>query len=100
MRQRTKLATCLVHDPDLLLFDEPFAGLDPIAADSLRDLLTDARREGTTVIMTSHDLERGRKLADRIVVLDRGRVALDSPAGEISAADLARRYRESTGRNR
>lgn len=94
--QRCAIARALVHDPDLLLFDEPFAGLDPVAADSLRDLLTDARRDGTTVVMTSHDLERGRKLADRIVVLDRGRVALDSPSAEISATDLARRYREST----
>jgi ABC-type multidrug transport system ATPase subunit len=97
--QRCAIARALVHDPDILLFDEPFSGLDPLAADALRELLQAAHAEGRTVLMTSHDLGRGLDLADRVVILRAGRLVVDTPARDLDAEELARRYRAaSTGR--
>ena len=72
--QRCSIARALVHQPEVLLFDEPFSGLDPLAATRLVELLRDAHAAGSTVIMASHDLRRGIELADRIAVLCRGRL--------------------------
>jgi ABC-2 type transport system ATP-binding protein len=73
-QQRVQLAAALVHDPELLVLDEPFAGLDPGAVDALSEILRTQVGAGTAVMFSSHQLELVERICDRIVVLDRGRV--------------------------
>lgn len=78
MRRRLSLARTLLHDPRVLLLDEPFAGLDPEAQDHLSLLLVEMRGV-KTVLFSTHDVQRAGDLADRVVVLDRGRIVSDKP---------------------
>jgi len=82
-RQLAALARALMRDPELLLLDEPFAGLDA-AASSVLDAALRKRGRGRVVVLVTHDVVRGAALADRVVVLRRGRKALDRPASEAS----------------
>ena len=82
MQQRLGIARALLHDPTLLLLDEPYTGLDAKAAATLNGILDRAAASGKTVILTSHDLEQGLRAATRAVILDRGIVVHDSPAGD------------------
>jgi heme exporter protein A len=79
MTQRVSIARALVHGPDLLLADEPFDGLDAASVGALEGLLGQLRSEIKTVIFTNHDIQGSLNLADRAVVLQRGRVAIDQP---------------------
>jgi heme exporter protein A len=94
MQQRLSIARALVHEPDLLLLDEPYTGLDPQASDLLSELLRRIHGQGRTVLMTSHDLALGRRLSTRVAILFRGRVVLDGRTDEVGEAELARLYRE------
>ncbi|MGD8376857.1 MAG: heme ABC exporter ATP-binding protein CcmA [Acidobacteriota bacterium] len=94
MQQRLSIARALVHDPDLVLLDEPYTGLDPHAADLLSRRLQSIHAQGRTVLMTSHDLALGRRLSTRFVVLFRGRVALDARPEDVAEEELARQYRQ------
>jgi heme ABC exporter ATP-binding subunit CcmA len=75
MQQRLAIARALLHNPQVLMFDEPYTGLDPHAADMLDDVLRDARRSGRTMLLTTHDLTRALALADRVAILARGVIA-------------------------
>lgn len=96
MQQRLSIARALLHEPHVLLFDEPYTGLDQDAAAVLDSLLLDAHEQGHTIVMATHQLERAARLADRLVVISRGKIAYDS-TDRHSAADLATRYAEVTG---
>ncbi len=96
MLQRLSAARALVQDPDLLLLDEPFTGLDPSAAELLAQLLSRMHSRGRTVLLTTHDLARGRALCSRFLILVRGRVALSSTPEEVDAQQLERLYRQHT----
>ena len=91
------LARAFVVEPDLLLLDEPYTGLDQDAAAVLDDLLRQVATEGRTVIMTTHDLRRGHALADRIAILSRGQIAFDAPCREIDPDALPALYADVTG---
>jgi ABC-2 type transport system ATP-binding protein len=79
-RQRVGLAVALVGRPDLVVLDEPTAGMDVEARASTRDLLGRLREDGVTILLTSHDLTDVERLADRVAIIDRGRiVALGGP---------------------
>ncbi len=82
MRLRLALARALVHDPPVLLLDEPTAGLDPAGARVVRELIARlCRDQGKTVVLATHQMDEADRLCDRVGILDRGRmVALDSPA--------------------
>jgi len=81
MRQRLALARALLPDPPLVILDEPTVGLDPQSARDLRDRVRELRRQGRTVLMTTHYMEEADQLCDRIAIIDHGRiVALDTPA--------------------
>ncbi len=92
MLQRLSLGRALINDPELLLLDEPYTGLDRQGSEFLSGLLREARQEGRTVIMATHDLENGFELADRLVVLSGGRVFLDIPAKDLEFSQFAALY--------
>lgn len=96
MQQRLSIARALLHDPHVLLFDEPYTGLDQDAATVLDDLLVDAHTTGHTIVMATHQLERAARLADRIVIISRGRVGYDDTT-KLSNAEISTRYTEVTG---
>jgi len=97
MLQRLAIARAILHNPAILLLDEPYTGLDQDAAAVLDDLLRQVATEGRTVIMTTHDLRRGHALADRIAILSRGRIAFDAPCREIDPEALPALYADVTG---
>lgn len=100
MQQRLSIARALLHNPDVLLFDEPYTGLDVSASTILDDLLVSARGEGRTILLTTHQLDQAVRLADRVLILSRGQIGYDQPAGALSTSQLAADYAELTGINR
>jgi len=83
-RQRLSLAVALVGRPDVLVLDEPTAGLDPEARVAVRGIMADARAAGAAILLTSHDLSDVERLADRIVVIAAGRVVAAAPPSELA----------------
>ncbi len=84
-QQRVQLAVALVHDPELVVLDEPFAGLDPIAVDALAALMHELCAGGTTVLFSSHQLDLVEHLCEDVVILDHGRVVLSGRLSELRA---------------
>ena len=97
MQQRLAIARAILHDPAVLLLDEPYTGLDQDAAALLDALLREVAIGGRTVIMTTHDLWRAHALADRIAILSRGRIAFDAPTRTLARDDLPALYADVTG---
>jgi ABC-2 type transport system ATP-binding protein len=83
MRQKLALAGALIHDPDVLILDEPLTGLDASTARHVKDLLVERARSGKSVILTTHILEVAERLAERISIIDRGRVVADGSLEEL-----------------
>ncbi|MEW6047373.1 MAG: ABC transporter ATP-binding protein [Bacillota bacterium] len=80
MRQRLSLARALLHDPPALLLDEPTLGLDPQAARTLRELVLELKAEGRAILLTTHYMDEGDFLCDRVAIINHGRiVACDTP---------------------
>ena len=77
MAQKVQFISAVVSRPRLLILDEPFSGLDPVNAESLRDAVLALRREGTTVVFSTHDMSAAEKLCDRICMIFKGRKVLD-----------------------
>ena len=82
-QQRVQLAVALAHDPLLLVLDEPFAGLDPEAVDSLSEVLREQAAEGRSILFSSHQLELVERICRRVVVLDAGRVIAAGTLAEL-----------------
>lgn len=79
-KQRFSIATTLINKPKIIFLDEPTTGLDPQARRNLWDLITDIRKRGTTVIITTHYMDEAEVLCDRVAIIDSGRIiALDTP---------------------
>jgi ABC-2 type transport system ATP-binding protein len=83
MRQKVALAGALVHEPRLLILDEPLTGLDAGAARQVKDVLTARVRDGASVIMTTHILEVAERMAERIGVIDKGRLIAEGTLEEL-----------------
>jgi ABC-2 type transport system ATP-binding protein len=83
MRQRTKVAQALVHDPELLILDEPLSGTDPVGRRELTDLVSALGREGTSVLLSSHVLHEVQAVTDDFLLVYRGRVLASGNVGEI-----------------
>lgn len=83
MLQRVGLAQALVHDPRLLILDEPTAGVDPVGALAISELILRLKREGKTVLITSHLLGQIEDICDRVAILDRGRLVLEGEVREL-----------------
>jgi len=90
-QQRVQLAAALVHDPALLVLDEPFAGLDPLGVEALSAVIGDLARGGTAVLFSSHQLDLVEHVCQDVVVIDRGRVAMQGELERLRAAS-SRRY--------
>jgi ABC-2 type transport system ATP-binding protein len=85
MKQKLALAGALVHEPRLLMLDEPLTGLDAAAARLVKDLLVATVRRGATIILTTHILEVAERLADRIGIIDRGRLIAEGALDELKS---------------
>jgi len=96
MQQRLQLATALIHDPDVMVLDEPFSGLDPLAVAELSETLARRTRAGAIVLFSSHQLDLVQDLCEEIVMIDRGRVVLEGAVAELRAGSGERRLRLST----
>lgn len=94
MTQRLAVARTLLHRPRLLLLDEPYTGLDTHSADRLTERLRALAGEGTTLVLATHDLERGAALADRVLVMEAGRVVYDA-RGPVTADAVQKRLAEA-----
>ena len=80
MKQKLALARALVHDPEVVLLDEPSANLDPQTARTVRDLLLELRRKGRAVVVSTHNLDEVERLADRVALVSRTLIAVGEPA--------------------
>lgn len=83
MKQRVLIAAALLHDPRLLIFDEPLSGLDVTSARLFKDLLLELKTKGKAVLYISHALEVVEQVCDRVVVIAKGRVLANAPPGEL-----------------
>ncbi len=93
MAQRVQLAAAMVHDPPVLVLDEPFAGLDPTAVEFLSDVVTAHAGSGRNVLFSSHQLDLVEDLCETITMLHRGRVVLTGDVGDLKAASPDRYLR-------
>ena len=89
MTQRVSIARAVVNEPDIVLADEPFAGLDANGALAVEQMLADLHSAGKTIVLVNHDLTQSLRLVQRVIVLRGGRLALDQPANVADAADLS-----------
>lgn len=96
MVQRLTIARATLHEPDVLLLDEPYTGLDQDAARLLDDLLRRESENGRTILMITHDLVHGLNLCDRITILNRGKIVCDIPGGQVTPAEFLELYTEQT----
>jgi phospholipid/cholesterol/gamma-HCH transport system ATP-binding protein len=99
MRKRAGLARAMALDPDILLVDEPSAGLDPITADEIDELLVDLKKKGTTLVVVTHNIPSARHIGDELAMLHEGRVIARGTAEELDRSDdkLIRTFMRSEG---
>src|SRR5574337_805610 len=95
MQQRLAIGRAVLHDPDVVLFDEPYTGLDQDAAAMLDDVLKTVAAKGRTVVMTSHDLARAEDLATRFDILSRGVIAAATSRENLGRSNLLAFYKEA-----
>jgi ABC-2 type transport system ATP-binding protein len=95
MLQRLALARALIHDPDLIILDEPVAGLDPLAVRQLGSVLERLKAEGKTIVICSHLLSQAEAICDRFAFLDSGRVISSASRAEIASRSGRRRFEVS-----
>jgi heme exporter protein A len=97
MKQRVAIARAVLHDPLIMLLDEPDTGLDPHAIMMMRDVLEPFTSGERTVVMTTHNLERGIEFADQVVILHEGRVAYQAQGQEIDITSFRETYDRCIG---
>ena len=86
MHQKAQLVATIINEPDLLIVDEPFQGLDPVNAEMLKNLLLEQRDRGAAVVMSTHDMGDAQVLCDRILLIDKGRRLLYGTVAEVRQA--------------
>ena len=89
-QQRVQLAAALVHDPDLLVLDEPFAGLDPGGVDDMTEILAERARAGVTVVFSSHQLDLVEHICESVAIIHRGRVIAQGRVSELERGERPR----------
>ena len=93
MQQKVQFITTVIHSPDLLILDEPASGLDPVNQEVLRDTILDAKREGRTVVFSTHNMDQAEQLCDFVCIIAQGRKVLDGPLSEIKRRHAGHKYR-------
>jgi ABC-2 type transport system ATP-binding protein len=83
MSQKLQFVCAVLHEPELVILDEPFSGLDPLNVDMLETLIADLRQKGTTVIFSTHQMNQAERICDRIVLLNRARKVIEGTINEV-----------------
>ena len=97
MQQRLSIARALIHDPEIVLLDEPYTGLDQHASRMLRGILEHVRGRGRSVVMVTHHLEEGLEVSSRIAIMSKGRLVWESPTATMSRKTLEKTYLDVVG---
>ena len=97
MQKRVSLARAVLHRPRLLILDEPEAGLDQEGLELVEALLATHKADGGSAIVTTHNVERGLGIADRVIILSSGRISYDEDASSLEANSFREAYKERTG---
>jgi len=89
MQQKVQFATALIHEPALVILDEPWSGLDPINADVLREVVDEIREKGRTVLFSTHQMEQAEKIVDHVCIIAHGKKVLDGSLKDIKQREAA-----------
>ncbi len=92
MQQKVQFITTILHRPDLLILDEPASGLDPVNQEVLRDTILDARRDGRTVLFSTHNMDQAEQLCEQVCIIAEGRKVLDGNLRDIQRSHMGNRY--------
>ena len=84
-QQKVQFITTIVHDPEFIILDEPFSGLDPINTNLLKEIILDLKKQGKIIIFSTHLMEFAEKMCDHITMIDKGKVILNGPMSEIKS---------------
>jgi lipopolysaccharide export system ATP-binding protein len=91
-RRRVEISRCLARNPQFILLDEPFAGIDPLAIKDIQDIVSALQSKGIGVLITDHNVRETLGICDRAYILVDGKVLEEGPPGHIAASEKARRY--------
>ena len=83
MQQKAQFIATVLHEPAVLILDEPMSGLDPVGTDTMRKVLLDLKRQGTTLVLSSHQMETVERLCDRVALINRGEKILDGSVSDV-----------------
>ena len=86
MQQKAQFIATVLHEPDLIIMDEPMSGLDPVGMDVMRDVMVDLSRRGATIVLSSHQMDTVERLCDRVALINKGEKLLDGTVSEVKAA--------------
>jgi ABC-2 type transport system ATP-binding protein len=92
MQQKVQFIATVLHHPDVLILDEPHSGLDPVNQDVLQQTIMDARAEGRTVLLSTHNMTQAEQMCEHVCIIARGRKVLDGPVAEIRRTHRSNRY--------
>jgi len=100
MKRRLNIAGALLHEPDLILLDEPTVGVDPQSRNAIFDNLEELKRRGKTLLYTTHYMEEAERLCDRVLILDHGRILADDKVAHLKQqyVNLETAFMQLTGR--
>ena len=96
LQQRASIARAIIHDPSIMLLDEPEVGLDTQAIELMNNILDIFNTQGRTVVITTHNLERGLCLCDEAVILSRGKIVYHAPISEVDISSFQKTYSQHT----
>jgi len=85
MAQKAQILATILHQPDLIILDEPFSGLDPVNRDLMRDVILELKGQGRSIIFSTHIMEQAEQVCDYVLLIDRGRKVLDGALSEVKA---------------
>jgi ABC-2 type transport system ATP-binding protein len=83
MQQKIQFIATIIHDPDLIVVDEPFSGLDPVNTQIIKNILLEQKKAGKTIILSTHMMEQAEVMCDRILMINEGRIVLHGKVGDI-----------------